>query len=402
MLQLLVTDQYLDNYNGTSKFEYIYTQQINQRVANDFQMKDEVRDIVKTLEDRNIEVRVVGSFRRNNMFLDELTFLIISDNKKSAIKTCSEKIEFESVVNDRATRIIKVGTSYLFESFIFIHTKEYIPALIKHTGSSQFYKLYKEKLNECGIKKLDVESEQEVFDLLGIPYLHPELRDCVDDLSIPYSSFIIEKNEKISGNIIPFTKLSEYKNFENVDYLGLYVTLNEYLKLGKGIVTLLKTSHIEGVNTYVGIKLNNIKEFEPSLQEAFDFVICGFDTNNIKDYTAIHKSKKFVIINSFSGVLLSNPLKTVLLKTDWNHTLLSLAKGHVVLGVDSGNIINSLHPYLLNIFKKNGGEVLLYNSETNDFSNGIHLLRKALFSRKSLIHNHFRFRKAMEKQSEGV
>jgi hypothetical protein len=402
MLQLLVTDQYLDNSKGVSKFEYIYTQQINLRVANDSSMKEEVRYVISTLEDKETSVKVAGSFRRNNMFLDELTFLVINNNKKSTIKRCSEEIEFESIINDRATRIIKVGTSYLFESFIFINEREYIPSLIKYTGSSQFYKLYKERMNEKGINKLDLESEQEVFDLLEIPYLSPELRDCIDDLSIPYSSFILEKNEKISGNIIPFTKLSEYKNFDGIEYLGLYVTLDEYLKLGKGIVTLLKTSHIEGVGIYVGIKLNSIRDFEQSLQEDFDFVICSFDTDNVNEYTAVANINKCIIIESFKGVLLANPLKTVLLKTEWEHTLRSLAKNNVVIGINSGNIISSLHPYLLNIFKKSGGEVIVYNSEADEFGNAIHLLRKALFSRKSLVHNHFRFHKMMERQNARV
>lgn len=403
MLQLLVTDQYLDNSKGVSKFEYIYTQQINLRVANDSQMREEVKYVIKTLEDRETKVMVAGSFRRNNMFLDELTFLVINNNRRGTIKRCSELIEFESVINDRATRIIKVGTSYLFESFIFISEKDYIPYLIKYTGSSQFYKLFKEKWNERGGNiKTKVESEQDVFDFLEIPYLSPELRDCADNLSIPYSSFILEKNEKISGNIIPFTKLSEYKNFEGIEYLGLYVTLEEYIKLGQGLITLLRTSHIEGVNIYIGIKLNSIREFEQKLQEEFDFVICGFDTDNPNEYVAISNINKCIIIESFKGVLLANPLKTVLLKTEWERTLKALARSKVVLGVNSGNIINSLHPYLLNIFKKNEGEVIVYNTEAQEFGNAIHLLRKALFSRKSLIHNHFRFRKMMEKQNARV
>lgn len=403
MLQLLVTDPYLDTSKGISKFEYIYTQQINLRVANDSQMREEVKYVIETLEDKETSVKVAGSFRRNNLFLDELTFLVINNNRKGTIKRCSDLIEFESVINDRATRIIKVGTSYLFESFIFISEKDYIPSLIKYTGSSQFYRLYKERLAERGGKiKIKAESEQEVFDYLEIPYLSPELRDCVDNLSIPYSSFILEKDEKISGNIIPFTKLSEYTDFENIEYLGLYVTLDEYIKIGKGLLTLLRTSHIEGVDIYIGIKLNSIREFEQKLQEEFDFVICSFDTDNPNEYTAISSINKCIIVESFKGVLLANPLKTVLLKTEWERTLKSLARSKVVLGINSGNIINSLHPYLLNIFKKNEGEVIIYNSESNEFDNAIHLLRKALFSRKSLIHNHFRFRKMMEKQNERV
>lgn len=402
MLHLLVTDPYLDNSAGLSKFEFIYTQQINKRVENNAQVKDEVKFVINSLEDKETSVKVAGSFRRNNIFLDELTFLVINNNKGSAIKKCSEKIEFESVVNDRATRIIKIGTSYLFESFIFITKKDYVPSFLKYTGSSSFYKLYKERVNEKGIMKFNVESEQEIFDQLEIPYLSPELRDCVDDLSIPYSSFIIEKNEKILGNIIPFTKLSGYKNFKNIQYIGLYVTLDEYIRLGRGIVTLLKTSHIEGVSVYVGIKVNSIREFEQNLQEEFDFVICEFDANNPNDYYALSNIKKCIIIESFKGVLLANPLKTLLLKTEWKQTLRAIANANVLLGINSGNIASSLHPYLLNIFKKFNGEVIVYNSEGNDFGNAIHLLRKALFSRKSLIHNHFRFRRTLEKQSERV
>ena len=400
MLQLLVTDSYLDKTNGLSKFERIYTQQINLRVANDSQMKDEVKEIVSTLETKEIKVKVVGSFRRNNVFLDELTFLVVSTNKKDTIKKCSEKIDFESVVNDQATRIIKIGTSYLFERFIFIHERDYIPLSIKNTGSSQFYKLYKERLIKCGINKINVTTEQELFDLLKIPYLHPELRDCVDDLTIPYSSFILDKNEKIKGNLIPLKKFSEYTDLKDTEYLGIYITLDEYLKFGKGIITLIKTSQIEGVNIYVGIKLDNIKNFDTSLQNEFDFAICGFDTNNNQDYTTLMGINKCIIINSFDGVLLANPLKTVLLKTDWERALKALALAKAVIGIDSSNLINSLHPNLLNIFKKNGGEVIVYNSQTNNFDGAIHLLRKALFSRKSLIHNHFRFRKMVEGSNE--
>lgn len=397
MLRLLVNDSYLDNSKGISKFEFIYRQQTNVRIENNSLVKEEVKNIISTLEDKDISVKVAGSFRRNNMYLDELTFIVIGSSKRSALTKCKDKINFESYSGDRANRIIKLGTNYLFEMFIFVSDKEYIPALIKYTGSFQFYKLYKHKLLEKGITKINASTEQEVFDMCGIPYLAPELRECVDDLSIPYADFIVDKEEKINGNIIPLKQASNAKNYE-LEYLGIYITLDEYIKNGKGLVTLLKSIKWNDVNIYVGLKLNNIKEYDARIAEEFDFIISGFVVDDFKDRTTISTIAKPLILDSF-GTGLANPLRTVLCRTDWDSCLKRLAELRIPIGIDCANMINALHPFLLNKFKKFGGEIIVYNTEEHNFGKGTHLLRKSLVSKKSLIHNHFRFRKMMEGRS---
>ena len=398
MLRVLVTDSYLDNSKGMSKFEFVYTQQTNNRVENNEDISCEVNFVVNSLKKYGIDAKVAGSFRRNNLYLDELTFIVVADSRRNVIKQCSEALDFENINKDRASRVVKINNYYLFEMFIFVNEKDYIPALIKYTGSSEFYKLYKEKIEEKGLFKIRGESEQDIFNQLGIPYLQPELRECVDDLSIPYTSFILDKNESISGNLIPFSKISEIEKYRGCDFLGIYVTNNDLIKYGKGIITLVNSISIEGMNIYIGIELNSPSEYDSNLHSPFDFVLTSYDVSSQKEGMDLYKIDKFVIIKSF-GTKLPHPKRTMLNKTNWIPLLNRLSSDKIVIGVRCDDTIENLHPFLLNMFKKAGGSFILYNPMDFEFGLGIHLLRKALVSRKSLIHNHFRLRKSMEERN---
>lgn len=394
MLKVLVTDSYLDNSKGISKFEFIYTQQTNNRVENNKDISNEVNFVTNTLKKKGIDVKVAGSFRRNNLYLDELTFIVVANAKKEATKKCQEALDFESINNNRASRIVKINNYYLFELFIFVSEKDYIPALIKYTGSTEFYKLYKAKVEEKGLLKINAETEQEVFNQLGIPYLQPELRECVDDLSIPYASFIINKDESIKGNLIPFAKISEIEKYKECEFLGIYVTSQELAKYGKGIVTLIHSISIENLNIYVGIDLQSSSEYDENFHKDFDFVLTTYDVADVKDGN-IFSINKYVIVKSF-GTKLSSPRRTVLNKADWIPLLRRMSLENVVMAINCEDKINNLHPFLLNQFKKFGGNFIMFNPSNLEFDTGIHLLRKALVSKKSLIHNHFRLRKSME------
>lgn len=394
MLKVLVTDSYLNQSNGMSKFEFMYTQQTNNRVANNKDISDEVNFVINSFKKKGIDVKVAGSFRRNNLYLDELTFLIVSNTRKETVRKCQEILEFENINSNRASRIIRINNYYLFELFIFVSEKDYIPALIKYTGSSEFYKLYKEKVEEKGLMKISANTEQEVFNQLGIPYLQPELRECVDDLSIPYSSFIIEKDENIKGNFIPFSKINEISKYKECEFLGIYLTNKELIKYGKGVITLIRSISIENLNIYIGIDLDSPSEYDNSFHKEFDFVLTNYNVSDFKD-NCLFKINKYLIIKSF-GTKLSSPRRTILNKTNWIPLLKRIAEDKIVIGIDCSNTINNIHPFLLNKFKKENGNFVMLNNEEMDFSSGIHLLRKALVSKKSLIYNHFRLRKSME------
>lgn len=394
MLRVLVTDTYLDNSKGISKFEFIYTQQTNNRVENSPDVRNEVVFVINSLKKKGIEAKIAGSFRRNNLYLDELTFIVIADSRREVIKKCSEVFEFESINRDRASRVVKVGSYYLFEMFVFVNEKDYIPALIKYTGSSDFYRLYKAKLEEKGINKINAETEQEAFNQLGIPYLQPELRECVDDLSIPYASFILDKEEDIKGNLIPFNKIKELDKFKGCEFLGVYITMDEYIKFGKGVLTLIRSINLEGLNIYIGILLNNPTEYNKEHYKDFDFVLTNVGFSS-KELCALYEIDKYVIVNSFNTKL-SNPKRTVLNKTEWEPLFKRMSEENIVIGINCHDTINNLHPFLLNLFKKAGGNFILYNEEENNFEVGLHLLRKALVSKKSLLHNHFRLRRSIE------
>lgn len=398
LLRVLVTDSYLDNSKGMSKFELVYTQQTNNRVENNKDINCEVNFVVNALKKYGIDAKVAGSFRRNNLYLDELTFIVVADSRRNVVKQCSEALDFENINRDRASRVVKINNYYLFEMFIFVNEKDYIPALIKYTGSYDFYKLYKAKIEEKGLFKINGESEQDIFNQLGIPYLQPELRECVDDLSIPYASFIINKDEKISGNLIPFKKISEIEKYRGCDFLGIYITNNDLIKYGKGIITLVNSINIEGMNIYIGIELNSPSEYDENLHSQFNFVLTNYDVSSQKDGFALYSIDKFVIIKSF-GTKLSHPKRTMLNKTNWIPLFQRVCEEKIVIGIRCDNPIENLHPFLLNRFKKAGGNFILYNPNDFDFGLGINLLRKALVSRKSLIHNHFRLRKSMEERN---
>jgi len=151
---------------------------------------DKFKELDKYLSDiEEIQVKqVAGSLRRSKDTIGDLDVLIITEDRKEAIKRIREYPQIEEISAEGEEKLFVKLTGGMEVDFRFFEKKSFGAALMYFTGSKahnvELRKLAQAagwKLNEYGVfdgkKKLAGEKEREVYNKLGMDWVPPELRE---------------------------------------------------------------------------------------------------------------------------------------------------------------------------------------------------------------------------------
>lgn len=367
ILQNLLSDDGTKSENGNfSKLEKYYIVQGSKRIPSSL-LTEEINKATKDLG-KIAPFEIVGGIRRKNMYVEDITILIAGNSKTT--KKVYEKFNLTTIDirSNKCSKLISVGNRIIAENYVIVNHRYFGINCIKYTGSHIFVKLLEERASSLGLDfyAIKAESERSVFDILKIPYVEPYCRECNFDIRIPIEETLLDKvpTLDISNNIISF---------------------RDFVLNGKKFIESLKE------NSKVGIQLDCISQYDRNQMDCFDFVVGSFWLTNQTSLTfskCLRNINKPLIIKSL-GTDLSIPLRIINSRVNWEKEFKVMAKKNAILYVNSGK--NNLHPVLLNMYQKLGGKFIVENSVE-----ALELSQKALLSKRSIIHDSFRFKRIGE------
>ena len=134
------------------------------------------------------QVEVAGSYRRRKETVGDLDVLVTSATPKAAIDHFARYEDIREVVSKGTTRSTVILTGGLQVDLRVVKTESYGAALFYFTGSKAHNIHLRDwalkrglKINEYGVfkgkKRIAGKTEAEIYDLFGLPYIEPELRE---------------------------------------------------------------------------------------------------------------------------------------------------------------------------------------------------------------------------------
>ncbi|BDC36484.1 MAG: DNA polymerase/3'-5' exonuclease PolX [Candidatus Methanoliparum thermophilum] len=170
-------------------------------------------EVVRYLNKDGLIIEIAGSLRRRKETIGDIDLLASSDNKDRLIETFIKMPDIERVIASGATKgsIILKGTQV---DLRIVDKNSYGSALQYFTGSKmhniKLRKISREKgfkLNEYGVfdgdKKIAGETEEDVYNALGLPWIPPELREDTGEIEAAKSGKLpnLVKMEDIKGDL---------------------------------------------------------------------------------------------------------------------------------------------------------------------------------------------------------
>ena len=167
---------------------------------------DNLNDKIKHLFDDNFLIQICGSYRRKKEFSSDIDILISNKllkskkNSKKYLDIVVEKLKSFFIIDDLTVNYtshymgfgnilfdLKNKNNIVRVDIIVVPENSWYSALLHFTGSAIFnqkIRLYAKKLgyvlNEYGLfknkKKITINSEKDIFDILLLQYINPEKR----------------------------------------------------------------------------------------------------------------------------------------------------------------------------------------------------------------------------------
>lgn len=176
----------------SGKYRFMLKSEIWKGINKEITRK-EYEKVIKSIKDIGFSKNVegVGAYRRGNETFDKIKLLCNIGNKniteyKNIQDRIKDKIKFLMITKNKlgkdryklsglvTTKNIKVCKLSIY----FVTDKKYNVSLLINTGSDAFIRNIYKKIKKKGIdlSKLNVKSEREIFEKIGMEYVKPELR----------------------------------------------------------------------------------------------------------------------------------------------------------------------------------------------------------------------------------
>ncbi|MCF8009551.1 MAG: DNA polymerase/3'-5' exonuclease PolX [Halanaerobiales bacterium] len=165
-----------------------YVSYINLNIALD--SSEQIIEELKSSSKQFLDIKTAGSIRRKKLKIGDLDILISVEDKTehNLLKEIKNTKIIESILLEGDTKISARTIDGLQIDFRVVNQKEFPAALQYFTGSKyhnvkirQIAKSKGFKLNEYGVfkadKRVEIVSEKEIYELLGLKYIEPELRE---------------------------------------------------------------------------------------------------------------------------------------------------------------------------------------------------------------------------------
>ena len=152
-------------------------------------------EIIKKINN-NLEIILCGSYRRNKSVSNDIDLLLTGDDNSIALKIFVDLLHKLNIIIEDIDPDYHVKYMGFIKykkypvrrlDIMYVNKENYYTAILHFTGSKDFNtkirktaQLLGYKLNQYGLyknnKKITVNSEKEIFDILGLEYIKPENR----------------------------------------------------------------------------------------------------------------------------------------------------------------------------------------------------------------------------------
>lgn len=240
------------------------------------------------------QIEIAGSYRRRQETIGDIDILVTCEDIISVITDFVNYDEVDEVLSRGDTRASVILKSGLQVDLRVLLQKSYGAALLYFTGSKAhnivIRRLAKHrdwKVNEYGLFSADDflagETEAEIYEKLGLPYIEPELRENRGEFEAAEEGKLpkLIKLSDIKGDLHSHTVLTDGKN-----------TLEEMAKTAQklGYKYIANTEHSKRVTVAGGLDaeqvIENIKRID-KLNEKFDnfTILKGIEVDILEDGT---------------------------------------------------------------------------------------------------------------------
>lgn len=220
-------------------------------------------EYLKTLEaiDR---VTIAGSYRRRKSTIGDLDILVCGNNSEKIMKYFNDYEDVSKVLSSGETKSSVILNDGIQVDLRLVKEENYGSALQYFTGSKEhsvkLRKISKDqgfKINEYGIfdgdKKIGGAEEKDMYEILGLPYMEPELRENRGELEIEQASDLPDliEIEDIKGDFQMHTDATDGRN-----------TMEEMIEaaIEKGYQYIAITDHSKRVTVANGLDAEGVKK----------------------------------------------------------------------------------------------------------------------------------------------
>jgi len=272
--------------------------------------------LIKELKDKSdeiSEIETAGSTRRKKIKIGDLDILMSVKDKKdhNLLETIKNLSPIKDILLEGDTKISGRTEDGLQVDFRIVNEDEYPAALLYFTGSKyhnvrlrQIAKDKGYKLNEYGVfegeERLAADSEQEIYKLLDLKYMEPEIREDQGEIEA-------SQNDELPELITLDDIKADFHVHSN--YSDGAMTIREMIDAAKkrGYHAVAFTDHSQSLNIANGLSVERVKkqwqEIEEIRKDYPDFLILkGIEVDIKKDGSLDYSDE---ILSGFDLVIAS-------------------------------------------------------------------------------------------------
>lgn len=388
-----------------------------------------VKEIKKIPSTLNVEI--AGSIRRKKEVIRDIDLVVAVNDIASFSQSLSKVIDEGLKFN---TEFLTFPTKYGISVDVFpVKQKDFYLSLILVTGSEKFvselHKKGKEKNIELQSEKITLRNENELFEILGIPFIPPELREEYEEiLELQNAGFInliedqdirgilhIHSNDSDGSNSIE--EIAIFCKNNGFSYTGISDhSKSAYYARGLREDDLLKqfemidelNKKLEDFRVLKGIECDILPDgnldYDGDFLKKFDFVIASVHSKFNMEEDEMTERISRAVRNPATNIL-GHPTGRLLLgregyKIDMEKIMDACSKYNVAIELNAHPQRLDIDWRYIRIAKSNGVKIAINPDAHNiygigDIKYGIGIARKGLLSKEDVI-NTYDINKIME------
>ncbi|HMA60251.1 MAG TPA: DNA polymerase/3'-5' exonuclease PolX [Halanaerobiales bacterium] len=357
---------------------------------------------LKEKSDEIIDIETAGSTRRRKIKIGDLDILMSVKDKKdhNLLKTIKELEPIKDILLEGDTKISGRTQDGLQVDFRIVNQDEYPAALLYFTGSKyhnvklrQIAKDKNYKLNEYGVfegdKRIEASSEKEIYGLLDLKYMEPEIREDRGEIEAA------QKDE-----LPDLITIDDIKGDFHVhsNYSDGAMSIREMVEAAqeRGYQALAFTDHSQSLNIANGLSEERVKEqwqeIEEVRKEYPDFLILkGIEVDIKKDGSLDYTDD---ILDGFDLVIASVHANFNLPKAEMTERIIKAIESPYVniIGHPTGRMLGQRQPFEFDFEEvlkkaKENNVILEINASPSRFDLNDAMARDALREGVKLIIN---------------
>ncbi len=330
-------------------------------------------EIVKTLQESTLvdKVEIAGSIRRAKEIIKDIDIVAVSTKPKELIEFFSSLSNIESVTAQGDTKCSVLLKEGIAVDLRVVQGSSFASALQYFTGSKEHNTLLRGraqkqgyKLNEYGLfreeKPEDLDTEEEIFEHLGLSYIPPELREGLSEIDSEIPNLVIESDIKgvlhahstYSDGVHTLRELATAIRNMGYEYLGITDHSQSAAYAGGLSIDSIKKQHkeidklnkeLKPFHIFKGIESDILKDgsldYPDEILKTFDFVIASVHSSFSMPEEEMTQRILTAIRNPYTTILGHPTGRRLLIRDGYSVDLKALIKeaanNHVAIEINA-------------------------------------------------------------------